>query len=88
MWKPARTAPFDRDLEIAVLDKQTGSEKGVGNRFASLFANLFNIRHANTPNGSGAVREGKVNYERRPADEFVQFSWFALRSGVLDLINR
>jgi hypothetical protein len=35
----------------------------------------------------GSMKEGKVNYTRRPEDEFLQFLWFALRSGVLDVIS-
>lgn len=74
------------DLVIAVLDNQTGTEKGVGNRVASFFANV-KTRNANAPDASGSMKEGKVNYTRRPQDEFLQFAWFALRSGVLDLIS-
>jgi hypothetical protein len=33
------------------------------------------------------MKEGKVDYTRRPDDEFQQFVWFALRSGVLDLLS-
>jgi hypothetical protein len=33
------------------------------------------------------MKEGEVNYTRRPEDEFLQFAWFALRSGVLDVIS-
>jgi hypothetical protein len=76
-----------KDLEIAVLDKQTDTEKGLGNRVASFLANLLKIRNANAPNASGAMKEGKVNYTRRPEEEFQQFVWFALRTGVLDIIS-
>ena len=76
-----------RDLKIAVLDKRTGSEKGLDNRVASFLVNLLMIRKANAPDKSGSLREGKVDYTRTPGDEFVQFLWFALRSGVLDAIN-
>jgi hypothetical protein len=76
-----------RDLEIAFLDKDTGSEKGVLNRAESFLANTFKIRNANLPDRSGAVRIGKVNYERKPDDTFIKFIWFALRSGVLDSIG-
>jgi hypothetical protein len=34
------------------------------------------------------MKEGKVNYTRKPGEEFQQFQWFALRTGVLDLITR
>jgi hypothetical protein len=76
-----------KDLEISVLDKQTGSEKGLSDRVASLFANVVKIRNANAPEGSGSNKEGEVNYTRRPDDEFQQFLWFALRTGVLDIIS-
>ena len=82
-----RVRAIYKDLEIALLDKQTGSEKGLGNRVASLFENVVKIRNANAPDASGAMKEGVVNYMRRPDDEFQQFLWFALRTGVLDLIS-
>jgi hypothetical protein len=73
---------------MAVLDKQTGNEKGLANRVASFFANVLKFRKANTPEGSGSHKEGEVNYTRRPDDEFQQFAWFALRTGVLDVISQ
>ena len=75
------------DLGIAFLDKQTGSEKGLSNRFASLLANLLKIRKSNAPSPSGSMKEGTVDYTRGPDDTFLQFVWFALRSGVLDVIT-
>jgi hypothetical protein len=33
------------------------------------------------------MKEGEVNFMRTSDDEFQQFAWFALRSGVLDLIS-
>ena len=76
-----------KDLEIAVLDKHTDSEKGLGNRVDSFLANLLEIRSANLPDASGAMKEGVVNYTRRPDEEFQGFAWFALRTGILDLIS-
>ena len=75
------------NLEIAVLDKQTDTEKGLDNRVASFLANLLKIRNSNAPDASGSMKEGEVNYTRRPEDEFLQFAWFALRTGVLDVIS-
>jgi hypothetical protein len=75
------------NLEIAVLDKQAGTEKGFDNRVASFLANLLKIRNSNAPDASGSMKEGEVNYTRRPEEEFLQFAWFALRSGVLDVIS-
>jgi hypothetical protein len=59
-----RVRPIYKDLEIAVLDKLTGSEKALGNRVASLFENVVKIRNAKAPNASGAMKEGEVNYTR------------------------
>jgi hypothetical protein len=75
------------DLEIAFLDKQTGTEKGLGNRTASFLTNVLKIRNSSSSGASGLTKEGVVNYSRRSQDEFQQFVWFALRSGVVDLIS-
>jgi hypothetical protein len=75
------------DLEIALLDKQTGDDKGLNSRVASFFLNLVKIRSANTMDGTLPMKEGKVDYTRKPDDEFMQFVWFALRTGVLDIIS-
>jgi len=82
-----RVRAIYKDLEIAVLDKQTGSAKGLSDRVASLLANVVKIRNANAPEGSGSSKTGEIKYTRRPDDEFQQFLWFALRTGVLDIIS-
>jgi hypothetical protein len=76
-----------KNLEIALLDKQTGNEKGMADRVASVFANVLKIRNANPSETLGSVKIGEVNYTRKPDDEFQQFLWFALRTGVLDIIS-
>ncbi len=76
-----------RDLKIAVLDKRTGAQTGFENRLSSLLANVFKVRNSNGPIASGHRKEGKVDYARVPEDEFLQFAWCALRSGVLDVIS-
>jgi len=75
------------NLEMAVLDKQTGTEDGFNNRLDSFLAKLLKIRNSNAPYASGAMKEGIVNYTEKPGDEFQQFAWFALRTGVLDIIS-
>jgi hypothetical protein len=75
------------DLEIAVLDQQTGTEAGFNNRAVSWLANLLKVRNANAPDASGLMKEGDINYTKGPEEEFLQFAWFALRSGVLDVIS-
>ena len=76
-----------KNLEIALLDKQTGDDKGLNSRVASFFANVVKIRNANTPDMLTGMKEGQVNYTRKPDDQFMQFVWFALRTGVLDIIS-
>jgi hypothetical protein len=76
------------NLEIAMLDKQTGTKQGLDNRITSFLANELKIRGSNTPDAAGFKKEGEVNYTRKPGDEFQQFAWFALRTGVLDIISR
>lgn len=76
------------NLQLAILDKQTGDEKGLANRAASLLENTFKLRKSNPLEGSAEFKEGVVDYTRKPGDEFQQFLWFALRTGVLDLIKR
>jgi hypothetical protein len=77
-----------QNLEIAILDKRTGSAERIDLRAASFLANMLKIRHANGPGASESMKEGVVNYTKRPADQFQQFLWFALRTGVLDIINQ
>lgn len=74
-----------RDLKITILDKQSGTEKGLDNRIASFIANTFALQRSSA---QGSMKEGKVNYRRRPDDTFIQVAWFSLRSGVLDVIYR
>ena len=52
-----RVRAIYKDLDIAVLGKQTGSEKGLNNRVASFLANVLKIRNSNAPDASG-VDEG------------------------------
>jgi hypothetical protein len=83
-----RVRAIYKDLEIAVLDKQTGTDQGLGNRVASFLTNVLKIRNSNAPDARGSMKEGVVNYTRRPEEQFQEFVWFGLRSGVLDIISR
>jgi hypothetical protein len=76
-----------KNLEIAVLDKRSGAEGGLDNRVASLLANALKIRSSNAPDASGSSKVGEVLYSRQPDDEFQQFLWCPLRTGVLDIIS-
>jgi hypothetical protein len=75
------------NLEIAIIDKRTGSENRIDDRISSLLANMLKIRSSNDPKLSGLSKVGEVNYTRKQDDEFQQFLWFALRTGVLDIIS-
>ncbi len=82
-----RVQAIYKDLEMAVLDKQRGTEKGFDNRVASFLMNVLKIRNSNAPDAARSMKEGEVKYTRRPDDQFQQFAWFALRTGVLDVIS-
>ncbi len=75
------------DLSVAVLNENTGSEKGVFNRVASFFGKTFIIRESNIPDENGLMKIGEIKYTRNPDDYFLQFVWFALRSGVGDVVG-
>jgi hypothetical protein len=76
-----------KDLSIAVLNKATGSEKGFFDRISSLIGKLFIIRGTNIPNEKGLMKIGEIRYTRVPDDYFLQFAWFALRTGVKDVVG-
>lgn len=73
------------DLNIAVLDKETGSEAGLKNKLTSFLANRIKIRNDNLPDDDGDLKIGHVDYRRQPGDNVARFLWFALRSGVGDV---
>jgi hypothetical protein len=76
-----------KGLSIAVLNKNTGSEKGIFDRITSLVGKIFVIRSTNMPNEKGLMKIGKIQYTRVPDDYFLQFAWFALRTGVKDVVG-
>ena len=76
-----------QDLSIAVLNKNTGSEKGLFDRISSIFAKIFVIRGTNMPDEKGLMKIGETKYKRNPDDYFFQFVWFALRNGVADVVG-
>ena len=74
-----------RDLTIAMIDRHTGSEAGIMDGLASFIANRFKIRGTNVRNGSDKATIGVVKYSRKREEAFLEFTWFALRSGVGDV---
>ncbi|OGU37448.1 MAG: hypothetical protein A2068_10855 [Ignavibacteria bacterium GWB2_35_6b] len=75
------------DLSISILNKETGSQDGIFNRISSLIGELFVIRGTNMPDKNGKIEIGEIKYSRNPDDYFLQFVWFALRSGVSDVVG-
>jgi hypothetical protein len=75
------------DLNFAVINKYTGSDKGFSDGITSFMANTFKIRGSNVPDQSGSLKIGKVDYARKRDDPFFGFAWFALRSGVGDVVG-
>jgi hypothetical protein len=75
------------DLSIVMINSNTGSENGIFNKVASLFGKLFVIRSSNMPDGKGLIKTGEIKFVRKPVNTFFQFVWFALRSGVADLVG-
>jgi hypothetical protein len=76
-----------KDLDIVVLDKQTGSENGALNRIASFMINTMKIRGTNIPDASGQMKIGMVKYTQKKNDTFLQLVWFSLRSGIGDVVG-
>jgi hypothetical protein len=75
------------DLIIASINGRTGSEGGMIDRYASWIAKNVKIRGSNRPDRSGAMKIGTVKYARNTSDPFLGFAWFALRSGVGDVVG-
>jgi hypothetical protein len=73
-----------RELSMASITKSTGSEKGVSNAIKTFVANTFKIRKDNVP---GAMKIGRIRYDRVPDDPFFQYAWFSLRTGVQDVLG-
>ena len=76
-----------KDLTLAAIDKETGSQKGLSNGIASFIANTFKIRRTNVPDKSGSIKIGEVKYTRERDDSFINIVWFALRTGVRDVVG-
>ena len=75
------------NLAIAILNKKSGSENGFGVQLASLLGKIFIIRANNMPDKNGKMEIGEIKYARDAYDNFMQFVWFALRSGLADVVG-
>jgi len=76
-----------RNLTLAAINAKTGSQNGAADLFASFIANTFKLRGTNMPDKSGVITIGKVKYMRQSDDPLFRFLWFALRSGVADVVG-
>lgn len=76
------------DLILSPLvDEQAEGRRRIDRRLASFFLNLVKIRESNEPDAVRPMVTGEVDFTREPENTFIQFIWFALRSGVLDVIG-
>jgi hypothetical protein len=75
------------NLTLAAINRRTGSEEGILDVFASFVANNIKLRTSNMPDNKGTMKIGNVAYARRRDDPFFGFVWFALRSGVKDVVG-
>jgi hypothetical protein len=73
-----------RDLTLAAIDKESGSENGISDRVTSFIANTFTIRKNNVP---GSMKIGVIDYMQARDDPFFQYDWFALRTGVRNALG-
>ena len=76
-----------RDLTLAAMDRLTGSQDGLGDVLKSFVANNFTIRGSNSAGQPGSLKIGEVAYTLKRDDVFLKFAWFALRSGVGDVVG-
>ena len=76
-----------QNLAISLLNKNTGSSRGILDQLKSLYAKIFVLRGNNITEGKIAIKVGTVRYTRKSDDYFLQFLWFALRSAVSDVVG-
>ncbi|HEY6191228.1 MAG TPA: hypothetical protein VI215_02765 [Bacteroidota bacterium] len=75
-----------KDLKIVSINDE-GSESGVGNTIVNVIANNMKLRTTNLPDEHGSMKVGTVRYSRMHSDAFFAFAWFALRSGLGDIVG-
>jgi hypothetical protein len=76
-----------RDLKIVLINGSTGSESGILNTLASLVANNIKLRTSNLPDNADNLKIGKVFYAKQNGETFFEFAWFAVRSGIGDVVR-
>jgi hypothetical protein len=76
-----------KDLKLVSINGSTGSESGVGNTIVSFIANNIKLRTTNMPDKLDSMKIGEVKYRRKSEEAFLEFAWFALRSGIGDVVG-
>jgi hypothetical protein len=76
-----------KDLKVVEIDKDTGSESGIIKSIVSFFYNNIKFRTTNMPDDSGSMKIGRVSYNSKSGDTFLEVAWFALRSGIGDIVG-
>ncbi|MHB8853310.1 MAG: hypothetical protein ACYC6P_08160 [Ignavibacteriaceae bacterium] len=75
------------NLSFDVLNKKTGRGNGIFDMISSFIGKTFIIRGNNMPGKSGSMKIGIVKFTRKPDEPFIQFTWFALRSGIANVVG-
>jgi hypothetical protein len=70
------------DLKVTVLKADTNNEKLKRNTIASLYANVFIIKHDNPDNDGEAPRSFNVSFPRPISSPFFNFTWKSLLTGI------
>jgi hypothetical protein len=70
------------DLKVTVLKADTEDEKLKRMTIASLYANVFIIKHDNPDVPGGVPRSFHVNYARPITSPFFKYTWTALLTGI------
>jgi hypothetical protein len=76
-----------RDLVLAAINKDTGSENGLMDLITSYIAKVGKIRGTNEPDRMEAMKSGTVSHTRQRDEQFLECTWFAVRSGVGDVVG-
>jgi len=75
------------DLKVSILKVDTTFDNLANRPIASLFANLFIVKHNNPDNDGEQPRSATVYYTRTPETPFFKFIWQTLLSGLKPCIG-
>jgi hypothetical protein len=71
------------DLEFLPRNGQAAFVEGT----KSFVVDEFLLRRTNLPQAGKPLAIGRMDYTRQPGESFVHFGWFALRSGMMDVLG-